>query len=89
MPSRQSSNDPSKFAGQQQIGGDSVGGGDIAGMACEWCDEAATESFEMLRKVPNARRGATTGTGQFIFACDAHHELAKEIAHAARKSHRR
>ncbi len=87
MPSK-STNDPEKFKGQTRIEGDQVVGGDPAGKNCEWCSEAATVSFEMQRRIKNARAGATTGTGQFIFACREHEEIARKIANEPRPARR-
>jgi len=88
MPSR-SANDPERFKGQTRIEGDRVEGGDITDQNCEWCPDPATCSFEFQRRIKGGRGGATWGTGQFIFACDNHREIAKRMAGDPRDSIRK
>lgn len=65
-----------------------MGGGDTTDAKCDWCPEPATDSFEMQRRIKGARAGATVGTGQFIFACDSHKEIAEKVANESRPARR-
>jgi hypothetical protein len=88
MPSK--STDPEKFKGQTRIEGDQVAQDVVPeDVSCDWCNDPATASFEIKRKVKGVRAGAVWGTGQFWYACDAHHESARRMVEAPMPSHRK
>jgi hypothetical protein len=67
---------------QTQIGGDRLDGPVPSDHLCEWRhadgkDRKATHALPILRKLKGGRAGATVPTGQHMFCCDDHLELAQ------------
>lgn len=68
-------------ADQTQITGDKTVSGDPKGHLCEWPhpdgkDRPATHALPILRKMKGGR-GAQIPTGQHIYCCDDHRDLAE------------
>lgn len=65
-------------AGQTEIDGDSLGGGQ-SDMGCDWCDDPAVGSVERKRKIKGKKEGFLP-TGQRHYFCEKHRRLANTTA---------
>jgi hypothetical protein len=63
--------------GQERIGGDKVGEGNLEGQSCNWCSAPATHALPVMRKQKGARAGAVLPTGMHIYTCDEHKEVGE------------
>lgn len=63
-------------ARQTTLAGDEPGEGVPQDKTCDWCDDPAKHSFELMKRVKGGK-GNVMGTGMYWYACEEHKETAE------------